>query len=617
LTVPGSLGKLTAAMMERDPMRIWAALLLASLAVTLTPSLVVAQPEVERLKAEVAELKRLLAQQRKDFEAQIGKLERRVDEDLAESIRSQLSDQVEEIVADKSKFYMRPRGGRGDADITPSVFRALEGGLIFSGLFRSRFEYRAHNVDLNASNSGLDDEGTRFNGRFRLGFGAVMLNPSNETDLKVTALTEFQAVGTFSNNTYFSFAGPGGVPLPTEFTIFKEPFEQVGIYQGYMAFDRILAPELYMRVGRQEVIMPQAEGNSSEFIFGNNSFYDGTVHDGLLVTWSQSSFSLSGFYFKEAQSDSELAVTVPGDDFDEDWLAGLYSSWSPDGTNSTTVDAYALFFDGRSNFTDSFVTRTTASAFDGALTPAILGHFWTLGARVFWSQIDALGGLLQFNAEAAFQTGNNGVDPLASGGLDEQDIRGWATELLVNWWVDPDNEEGWQPIVSLSYYYAEGGEENDNTGNGFPNSRIGFQPLFINRHFDRPAIERGDYDQPYFAGGGRYGNMDLIPLTNIHAIKAAVTVAPQENLEIGLAGVMAITADDEGWGTGVFGYELDLFAVYDYNEWIRFSSNFSVFFPGKTADDMVDYYFFSPSGVDGEAGDDLAFAFYLQALIAF
>ena len=80
---------------------------------------------------------------------------------------------------------------------------------------------------------------------------------------------------------------------------------------------------------------------------------------------------------------------------------------------------------------------------------------------------------------------------------------------------------------------------------------------------------------------------------------------------------MAVTADDEGWGTGVFGYELDLFAVHDYNDWIRFSSNLSVFFPGKTADDMADYYFFSGTGIDGEAGKDVAYAFYIQALIAF
>lgn len=599
-------------------MRRWVALPAVALTIAIAAPFTSAQPEVERLKAEVAELKSLLAKQRAEFEKEIDNLKQRFDEDLTDAVKENLEAQVDDIVASKSKFYRRPRGRRDDSRRNYSVFDALQGGLIFSGLFRSRFEYRAQNVDFNSGRSGIDDEGTRFNGRFRLGFGAVIIRPSNETDPQVTALTEFQAVGTFANNTYFSFTGAGGVPVPTEFTIFKEPFEQVGIYQGYMSFDRVLGEEIYVKVGRQEVILPEAEGNSNEFIFGNNSFYDGTVHDGLLVSWATNKFSLSGFYFKEAQSDTELAVTFPADDFDEDWLAGFYGSWRPkDDDEIAAIDFYALYFDARSNFTDAFVTRTTALAFDGALTPAILGHFWTFGGRVFWSEIEALGGVLQVNAEAAYQTGNNGVDDVVSGGLDEQSIHGWSAEVLLNWWADPDDSEGLQPIVSLSYYYAGGGGRNSGTPNGFPNSHIGFQPLFINRHFDRSAADREEFSQPYHAGGGRYGNMDIIPLSNIHIIKAAVTILPIEDVEVGIAGVMAITADNEGWGTGVFGYEVDFFGVYDYQDWIRFSANLSIFFPEKNARDMSQYYFFGDSGLEGEADRDIAVAFYIEALIAF
>lgn len=593
-------------------MRSWIALPIAALMFVISAPSALAQTEVERLKAELAELKGALAKQRTDFEKDISDLKERLDTRLAAEVKKKLETYVDEIVARKSKFYRRPPPGSTDASINYSVFDALEGGLIFSGLFRSRFEYRAQNVDFNGGEDGLDDEGTRFNGRFRLGFGAVIVRGMNEDRTRVTALTEFQAVGTFANNTYFSFTGPGGVPVPTEFTIFKEPFEQVGLYQGFMSFDHVLGDGLYLKVGRQEVILP--EDDSNEFIFGNNSFYDGTVHDGLLMTWGQPRFRLSGFYFKEAQSDTELAVTFPADDFDEDWLAGLYGSWAPSETSKTTIDFYALYFDARSNFTDAFVTRTTALAFDGALTPPILGHFWTMGGRLLWSEIELLGGLLQINAEAAFQTGNNGVDDLVSGGLDEQSIHGWSTELLLNYWVQSDDL---QPIVSMSYYYAGGGSKNSGTATGFPTTHIGFQPLFINRHFDRPVAARERYDKPYHAGGGRYGNMDLIPLTNIHIIKAAISIAPAERLEVGVAGVMAITADDEGWGTGVFGYELDLFGAYDYKDYIRFSANLSLFFPESTARDMSQYYFFSGTGLDGEPDKDVALAFYIQALIAF
>lgn len=582
------------------------ALLLVAIVTTSMLPRVAAQTEVERLKKEVDELKALVQAQA----VQIEELNDRVDTSLEE----ELKDRIADIVAEKSKFYARPDGRRGSNTKNAFIFDALEGGLIFTGLFRTRFEWRASNVDFNDGGSGIDDRGTRFNGRFRLGFGAVILK-GGPTDPEVSALTEFQATGTLANNTFFSFTGPGGVPLPTEFTIFKEPFEQVGIYQGYLSFDRVLAEDVYLRLGRQEVILPGPESNASEFLFGNNSFYDGTVHDGVVVTWERPSFSLSGFYLKEAQSDTELAVTFPADDFDEDWLAGAYFSFRPNDDESAAIDAYALFFDGRSNFTDSFVTRSTASAFDGALTPAILGHFWTLGGRVFWSDIDFFGGELQINAEAAYQTGNNGLDPAVSGGLDEQSIHGWSAELLLNWWIDPFSELS--PIVSLSYYYAGGGSPNGNTANGSPNSHIGFQPLFINRHFDTPARQRTELNRVYHAGGGRYGNMDLIPLSNIHIVKAATTIAASENSEIGIAGLMAITADDEGWGTGIFGYEIDVFGTYDYSKYIRFSANISAFFPQRTASDMADYFFFSGTGLDGRADDDIAFAVYVQALIAF
>jgi len=587
-------------------MNRWIALPLTALAFAMVTPAASAQPEVERLKKEVAELKRLLTEQSKEIQA--------LNERVSTGLEDELSERIQDIVAEKSKFYARPKG-RAGSDASPSyIFDALEGGLIFTGLFRTRFEWRANNVDFNDGGSGIDDRGTRFNGRFRLGFGAVLIEGAG-TDPTISALTEFQAVGTLANNTYFSFTGPGGTPLPTEFTIFKEPFEQVGIYQGYLSFDRVLADDLYIRLGRQEVILPEPEGNASEFLFGNNTFYDGTVHDGMMVTWQRPSFSLSGFYFKEAQSDTELAVTFPADDFDEDWLAGSYFSYRPHDDETAAIDAYALYFDARSNFTDSFVSRSTAAAFDGSLTPAILGHFWTLGARVFWSEIDFFGGTLQVNAEAAYQTGNNGIDSGVFPGLDEQSIHGWSAELLLNWWVD--SESDLDPIISLAYYYAGGGQGNSDPGVGLPNSHIGFQPLFINRHFDVPVAQRGELNRVYHAGGGRYGNMDLIPLSNIHVIKAAATISPVAKTEVGLAGVMAITADDEGWGTGIFGYEIDLFGSYDYSDYVRFSANLSMFFPQKTASDMAEYYFFSGTGLDGKADDDVAFAFYVQAVIAF
>lgn len=562
-----------------------------------------AQPPVEQeLRDEIKRLREEMSAQKADFETKIAGLQGQIETGFKE----RLSQEIDDIVARKSKFYRRP-DATGRIFGNYSIFDAVQGGLIFTGLFRSRFEYRANNVDFNPGDGGLDDEGVRFNGRFRLGFGAVLVRDA-PTDPVITALMEFQAYGTFANNTYFTFAGPGGIPLPTEFTIFREPYEQVTLYQGYISFEQLLAEQTYIKVGRQEIV------RGTEFLLGNNAFYDGTVHDAFLVEYEGiTDVKLAAFFAKEAQSDTELAVIVPAADFDEDEMSGFYGQVQ--ATEDLSFDAYAIYFNARSNFTDSFVTRSTNFAFDGAYNPALMGHFWTLGGRAFLTRIDLFGGFLALNAEAAYQTGDNGLAGVGGvGAPDRQSLHGWSGEFIANYWFDP-TAEGVKPIVTLAYYYAGGGEKNDGGGNGFPLDHVGFQPMFINRHFN--YVDRSSYDRPLIPGGGRYGNLDQIPLSNMHIAKAAVTIAPSDVTEVGLAGLMAITADDEGWGTGVHGYEIDLFGSYAYNPYIHFAANVSVFFPQKTADDMSDYLFFAGTGTAGRSENEPSLGFYLEALIEF
>jgi hypothetical protein len=562
---------------------------------------VVAQPTVEELLHEIQALRTEMDRQRSAFEERIEALQAQVDT----SFREELQAEIENIVAKKSRFYRRPPvASRSWSDL--SVFDALKGGLIFTGLFRSRAELRLNNVDFNGGGRGIDDEGVRLNGRFRLGFGAV-LERGGPNDPVISALTEMQAHGTFSNNTFFTFTGAGGVPLPTEFTIFREPFEQVGIYQGYLSFEKLLHESLFVKVGRQEMVF------GSEFVLGNNSFYDGTSHDAIRIDFERAGFEISAFFAKEAQSDTELAVIFPAQDFDEDYMAGVYLQIDLDPR--VDLDLYGIYFDARSNFTDSFVTRSTNLSFDGALNPSIMGHFWTVGARLFAHRLEIGNDYLAVGVEAAYQFGSNGVDDPMAGGLTGQSLHGWSAEVMASYWLDPTSE-GLKPIFSLGYYYAGGGDPNPATVNGFPLTDVGYQPLFINRHFTG-LRDRKEVDQPYFPGGARYGVLDLIPLHNIHILKAAVTIAPTDSVELGIGALMAITADDEGFGTGVFGYEIDVFGSYRYSEFITFEAGLGIFFPQKTAQDASNYYFFSSFDPDHEAGNSPAFGLFVQALIEF
>ena len=577
-------------------MRPWNVLIAALLLPLAAPTLL-AQPTVEELQREVAELKELLKSQEESFESRLDELEAEVTDQLDD----QLENRIQEIVATKSMFFARPNKGRTDKQF---LFDTLEGGLVFTGLFRSRVEYRNSNIDFNRGGDGIDDEGVRVNGRFRLGFGAVLLGEQtgSPTHAQISVLTEFQAVGTFANNSFVNVPGPGGVSLPTGFNILTEPFEEVALYQGYLHFERLIHENVYIKAGRQEMTF----GN--EFVLGNNSFYDGTVHDALLFEWVSEGLRISAFYAKQAASDKNLVTGVT--DFDEDQFAGIYGHF--DVSDDLHIEAYALYFDARSIDTDLFVTGSTAFFLDGAVNPFMVGHFWTFGARAFWSRIRFLGGTLSLNGELAFQTGSNRLEADASTSVTDQSIHGWAAEFIANLRLGLESQL--QPIVTLGFFYSGGGKRNDDGGNGVPLKHIGFQPLFVNRHFD--LRDRNDESIPYYPGGGRYGNMDIVPLSNVLLAKAAVSIAPSENTELGLAYVLAITADDEGYGTGIFGHEIDVFGSLRYNDKVTFSANVSVFFPGRTAKDLSNFLFFSDSD-PRRAERDMAIAVYLQALIQF
>jgi hypothetical protein len=560
------------------------------------------QGEVDLLRKEVRELRGAMTAQKEEYDSKIKELEDRLGE--TEAAARELD--VEKAVSDRVRLYTRPDASR----VYPNrgIFEALEGGLFFTGLFRSRLEGRIDNIDFNSEDSGLDDSGFGFNGRFRLGFGAVLYkDPGDATAdttgepprrLQVTALTEFQSYGSFANNSYVNVPSAAGLPVPFAFNILTEPFEDVGIYQGYLYFQRLFDDAFSLKIGRQEMVF----GN--EFILGNNSFYDGTVHDGVLLNWDKKTdwgVQLSFAYAKEAAADASIATAVRS--FDEDEFFVFYGETHP--AENLRVDAYAFYFNARSGVNDIFVTGSSAFIFDGALTPPILGHHWTLGARVLATQIDLFGGPLTLNAEAAFQFGAD-----TSTAVGRRSIHGWSTEFIANWRIPP-KDDGLKPIATLAYLYAGGGKPG-------PGGAIGFQPLFVNRHFESLQIDaRQDEESVYYPGGGRYGNMDEIPLLNVHAIKAAVSVELAPRVEAGAALIFAFVADDQGYGTGSYGTEIDLFGSYIYSNNLQFAANLGVFFPGRGASRLSNQLFFDPNQPALHSDNEPALSMYIQALLQF
>lgn len=557
--------------------------------------------EVKELRRELQQMKSAMAAQREDYERRLGELETR----LGEAAAAGREEEIANAVAEKVRLYTRP----DPATLYPNrgIFDALEGGLFFTGLFRSRFEGRRDNVDFNPGDSGLDDSGFGFNGRFRLGFGAVLYKELADDDprrgesprnVQVSALTEFQSYGTFANNSYVNVTSPSGLSTPFAFNILTEPFEAVGLYQGYLYFQKLVDESLNVKVGRQELVF----GN--ELILGNNSFYEGTVHDALLVQWDrerENGYRVSLAVAKEAAEDASIGTSIRS--FDEDEFAVLYAEIFPSET--LRFDLYALRFEARSGGNnDTFVTGSTAFIYDGALTPPILGRHFTLGGRALATELDLAGGPLAINVEAAYQTG---VADAPGGG--RRSIHGWTAEFIANWRIPP-KDGGLKPIATLAYLYAGGGEPG-------AAGAIGFQPLYVNRHFEALEVNaRERLEKVYYPGGGRYGNMDQIPLFNVHAFKAALSFEVAHRVEVGASYIFAATADDQGYGSGSFGHEVDLFGTYVYSNSLQFSANVGVFFPGRTARELSDALFFAGQLLSG-ADNEPSLSVYVQALLQF
>ena len=137
--------------------------------------------------------------------ARRGRATRRATE-IAEKI-----DEMQRHVNNLGKLLRRPVAGSSTP--TADIFTALHGGLVFTGPLPHavRGPDQQHRLQRPGSN-GIDDDGVRFNGRFRLGFGAVLMADPDGTGEQITALTEFQSVGSFANNSFLAIPSASGRP---------------------------------------------------------------------------------------------------------------------------------------------------------------------------------------------------------------------------------------------------------------------------------------------------------------------------------------------------------------------------------------------------------------------
>lgn len=476
--------------------------------------------------------------------------------------------------------------------------------IIYGGEWRTRGDARVNTADLLGE---LDDEGFRLDYRFNFGVGFLWdVGSSDESgeSAKVKTWIEFQAAGRAANNTVENLPAVAGSSIG-DFATRDNELDVVRLYQAYLQLDDILGvPSLMLKAGRQELIY------GSKLILGTNEFYTGTVHDAVRVDYRAEFLgdaNLSFFYAKEAAADGQVQPGLATGGLlaarfrasgDEDELVGIHMS---DSTllDPVLMDAYYVYFNSRSA-PDSTRPDNSTSANDPAIDAfgrtILSGHIHTFGV---WLRSDQLVEDFFFSLETAYQLGDD---------EEGETLDALAIELLVEWNLPFMRDENLR--LHGGYYFAEGPD----SGVG-----LGFSPLFISRHDNEPVTGHGAFS--------RFGNLDVIPVNNVHVFHVGVKMNPDPSWTIGATWFYAVRNHSREQLTlnpigNVFlddrqlGHEIDLYAVHQVSRQIELFFNASLFLP--VADFVIEQVFPTTPGDPFEKFDtDVAVGVYAQVQIRF
>src|SRR5437867_3531502 len=178
-------------------------------------------------------------------------------------------------------------------------------------------------------------------------------------------------------------------------------FNEVQMYQGWIALNDIRGSNFSLKFGRQEIV------KGSEMLLGDKDFYGGLSHDGAMATWNWDKFDLDVWWTRPSQSFDVFGTP----DHQSVNFYGGWVDWAK-FKNEANVSAYALYYeDGRSAIA------------------AARRAFWTLGGR---TGRDVTGrNAFNWNAELAYQTGDQ-QDPAGALG-DNKKIKASALEGMLEY----------------------------------------------------------------------------------------------------------------------------------------------------------------------------------------
>lgn len=304
-------------------------------------------------------------------------------------------------------------------------------------------------------------------GNFDMGGGAAGIG----TELRAQT-TQHQRPGVV-NGVLFGPAlghiggGNGAIPEPADpthlevvRTLEAAATDQVFVYQGYMEAAHVGDSIFSVRIGRQEFAY------GTEFLLGNQDFYDGQSMDGIkgILEFSDNS-RLDLFWAKLAERDTTLpssaganTLNQGGNDSD---LYGAYFSTKCLGGSSIGMDAYVLGLTDGSNLTYNYTVSPSGDSVSGTFytnepNRTYLSSYWA-GLRFFRDREHGF----HFSAEGTYQWGRMeaNADENGDGIVDDtrMTISAWAFEGWLGYtWNTPSN-----PTIKGNVTWASGSNSRD------------------------------------------------------------------------------------------------------------------------------------------------------------
>jgi hypothetical protein len=323
----------------------------------------------------------------------------------------------------------------------PQAFAQEDKPFTVHGEVRMRGEYDNNATDFDTNNPVGNDGGVYWPYRVRIAVEGKFTK-------NVEGYIEVQSTGIGGGDSSFLVGGLGAPANQNPRWTGNGAFQDTGLYQGYITLNELWSKSFSLRFGRQEIVA----GN--KFLLGDEEWYGGISHDGLVGMWHMKKVDIKAWYTRPFDSSS---FTNGGGNVFGDLPPGLTGL----NGNGSNVD----FFGGYVTFPIHKTWGIDAYAMD--VNDHGLGGSWqTFGGRFFNDNWTKKG--LIWNVEYAMQAGK-----VSSAGGVDVDASGKAGEALVGW-----NFKSKKNVhrVYGKYEYASGDDP------GTTDKFEGFAPLYGDIH---------------------------------------------------------------------------------------------------------------------------------------